>query len=77
MAKRFFKSYLERNETKPPAFSNSLHATSHLLQVGEVEELAELLLELRLGHRLVVEQLDSVLLHLEAKQVSGRRSGMQ
>lgn len=49
--------------------SNLLHTTSHLLQVGEIEKLAQLLLELRLGHSLVIEELYSVLLHLEAKQV--------
>lgn len=41
---------------------------NYLLQIREVQKLAELLLKLRLGHRLVVQKLHSVLLHLRAKQ---------
>lgn len=41
---------------------------NYLLQICEIQKLAKLLLELRLGHCLVVQKLDSVLLHLEAKQ---------
>lgn len=57
-------------------FVGAIKRSDHLLQIGEIEELAELLLQLGLGHRLVAEQLRSVLLHLEGER-RGRGSGMQ
>lgn len=44
----------------------------YLLQICEVQKLAELLLELRLGHCLIVQELDSVLLHLETRMTPGK-----
>lgn len=43
-----------------------LSILNYLLQIAEIKKLAKLLLELRLGYRLVIQELDSVLFYLEA-----------
>lgn len=45
-----------------------LSNVNYLLQIGEIQKLAQLLLELRFSHRLVIQELDSILLYLNSKQ---------